>query len=71
MKLFISMIVGGALMLGTVMAQSTSKPAAATTPAAKVATETTKKTKVKRHRKHKKAAKPAATTATTTPAPKK
>jgi hypothetical protein len=57
MKTLTSLIAGGALTLGTAMAQNAPKPAAPAAPAAQT------QTKVKKHRKHhKKGA--AATTAT-------
>jgi hypothetical protein len=78
MKILTSLIAGGALTLGTVMAQDAPKPAASTAPAAQ--NQTTPK--AKKHRKHKKGAAnkttkpatPAATTSNVTPnniAPKK
>jgi hypothetical protein len=61
MKTLSALIVGGALTLGTAMAQDAPKPAAPAAPAAK------SQTKVKKHRHYKKGA--AATTAPATAAP--
>jgi hypothetical protein len=64
MKTLTSLIVGGALALGTAMAQDAPKPANPAKPAAQ--------TKVKRHRKHhKKGAAKTATPAASANAPAK
>ena len=60
MKILSALIVGGALTLGTAMAQTAPKPA---TPAAQ--------THVKKHRKHHKKGATAATATPSTAAPKK
>jgi len=63
MKTLSALIVGGALTLGTAMAQDAPKPATSAAPATK------SQTKVKKHRKHKKGATAAAATPATPATP--
>ena len=66
MKILTTLIAGGALTLGTVMAQDAPKPAAPAAPA----THNQTPPKAKKHRKHKKGATDKTTQpAATTPAP--
>ena len=62
MKTLSALIIGGALTLGTALAQDAPKPANPAAPAAQ--------TKVKKHRKHHKKGAAATTTPATTPSKK-